>query len=75
MPLFGSRIIDRPRQPQLLGNGSRTHVKVLHHNPLEPQSAQLAGAVGLDEDAQGLGDANGIGQLDEAALREACVYE
>jgi len=55
---------------ELLDNDTRPHVEVLADNLHQLIRIHFAGTVGLDEDGQGLGDTDGVGELDEAAARQ-----
>ena len=52
---------------------TRTKVEVVADDLHELLVGPLAGAVGVDEDGEGLSNTNGVRQLDEAAAGEAGV--
>merc|ERR1719263_1143972 len=59
-----------------LGDGTGAGVELDLHDAGDVLSGQVAllGAVGLDEEGQWLGHADGVGQLDEGALGEAALH-
>src|SRR5690606_41095598 len=60
--------VDRPVKAEVLANAARRQVHHLHEHALEPRLLDLAGAVQVDIERERLGDADGIGELDGAAL-------
>src|SRR4051812_12700400 len=55
---------------QMLADTTWLQVHQLRQDQLQPGLIDLAGAVGIDIDAQRLGHADGISQLDGAATRQ-----
>jgi len=75
MAILSRPIINRIREIQLLDNDTRSQVKVLVNNLDEFLRRLVRGAVGLDEDGEGLCDANGVRELDEGAAGKAGLDE
>lgn len=73
MAVLGSLEVDGFGKVQLLDNDTRTEVKVVTDDLDELVRALLGGTVGLNEDGQGLGDTNGVGELDKGTASELGV--
>lgn len=63
--------VDGLLEVELLDNDSGTEVPVVADNVDELEVRLLAGAVGVDKDGEGLGDTDGVRELDEGTLGEA----
>ena len=61
-------LIDRAAQVQRLDDRGGAQIKALPHQGGKLRIRQLAGAVRLDQDGDGVGHADGVSQLDLAAL-------
>ena len=59
--------VDRLLQVELLHDDARPEIPVLADDLDELEVRPLACAVCVDEDRQGLGDTDGVGELDERA--------
>jgi hypothetical protein len=73
--VLGSLEVDGLCKVQLLDNDTRTEVKVVPDDLDELVGALVGGTVGLDEDGEGLGDTNGVGELDKGTASELSVDE
>jgi len=73
--VLGRLEIDGLGQIKFLDNDTRTHVEVVADDLDQLIRGLVAGAVGLDEEGQGLGNTNGVRQLDKAAASEAGLDE
>lgn len=71
MAVLGRLQVDRPGQVELLDDDTGAHVEVVADDLDELVRGLGGGAVGVDKDGQGLGDTNGVGQLDQGAAGEA----
>lgn len=65
MTVLGSLEVDGLGQVELLDNDTRTQVKVVADDLDQLVRGLLRGAVGVDVDRQGLGDTNGVRQLNQ----------
>ena len=65
-------LIDGPAQIQPLDDGGRAQVEAAAHQLGELPVGELAGAIGLCQHGDGLGHADGVGQLDLALPGQAC---
>ena len=59
--------VDRLGKVELLDNHTGSQVEVGIDNLDKLVRALIRGAVGVDEDGKGFGNANGVGELDESA--------
>ena len=75
MPILSGLAVNRLREIQLLDNDAGPKVKVLVNDVHQLVAGLVAGAIGLNEDAEGLGDTDGIGKLHERAAGEAAVND
>ena len=75
VPVLRRLVVDRLRQVQLLDDDARPHVEVLPDDGDQLVGALVARAVRLDEQGQRLGDADGVGELDERAAGQSGVDE
>lgn len=64
--VLGSLEVDGLGKVKLLDNDTGTHVEVVADNLDEVGRGLLGGAVGVDEDGEGLGNTNGVRQLHQA---------
>lgn len=71
MAVLGGLEVDWLGQVQLLDDDTRSHVEVSLDDVDELFAGLVGGAVGLDEQREGLRDTDGIGQLHE---RTACEF-
>src|SRR5690606_20359327 len=70
----GGLAVDRFVEPEVRADragGQATELVDSHDRPLYPVVPDAAGAVGVDVERQRFGHADGIGELDRAALGEA----
>lgn len=75
MAVLGSLAVDGVDEVELLDNDTGTHVEVGVDDVDELLGALLGGTVSLNEDGEGLGDTNGVGELDESTTGELGVDE
>lgn len=73
--VLGGLAVDGLGEVELLDNDTGTHVEVGVDDVDELLGALVGGAVGLDEDGEGLGDTNGVGELDKRTAGELGVNE
>ena len=71
--VLGGLKVDGAVEAELADDDTGTEVEVVADDLNELLIGPLAGAVGVDEDGEGLGNANGVRELDEAAASEAGV--
>ena len=71
----GRLVVDGVGQVQLLDDDTGTHVKVVLDDLDKLVRGLVGGAVGLDEEGEGLGDTDGVGKLDECAAGQLGVDE
>lgn len=71
MAVLGRLQVDGPCQVELLDDDTGAHVEVLADDLDELVRGLGGGAVGVDEDGQGLSDTNGVGQLDQGTAGKA----
>ena len=71
MAAAGGLAVDRPAQVEVLDDARRGQREVLADQLGDLRVGDLAGAVGVDVDADRLGDADGVGELHLAALGQA----
>lgn len=69
--VLGRLQVDGPCQVELLDDDTGAHVEVLADDLDELVRGLGGGAVGVDEDGQGLSDTNGVGQLDQGTAGKA----
>lgn len=69
--VLGRLEVDGLGQVKLLDNDTRPHVKVLLDNLHKLVAALLRSAVGLNKDGEGLGNTNGVRQLNQSAAGQA----
>lgn len=69
--VLGRLAVDGLDEVELLDNDTGAHVEVVADNLDELVRGLVGSAVGLDEDGEGLGDTDGVGELDEGAAGEA----
>lgn len=75
MAILGGLAVDGVDEVKLLDDDTGTHVEVGVDDVDKLLGALLGGAVGLNEDGEGLGDTNGVGELDESTTGELGVDE
>ena len=68
MAVGGRLAVDRAAQIEPADDGRRAEVKAVAHELRELLVGHLAGAVGLDEDGDRMGHADGVGQLQLAGV-------
>ena len=73
--VLGSLAVDGVGEVKLLDDDTGAHVKILLDNLDELLASLVARAIGLDEQAQRLSNANGVGELDESTASELGVDE
>ena len=73
--VLGGLAVDGVDQVELLDNDTGAHVEVGLDDLDELLGALVGGAVGLDEDGEGLSDTNGVGELDKGTTGELGVDE
>lgn len=73
--ILGGLEVDWLGQVELLDDHSRAEVEVGADDLLEVVGGLLRGSVRVDEDGEGLGDTDGVRQLDEAAAGQLGVDE
>lgn len=71
--VLGGLQVDRAVQAELADNDTRSQVKVLADDLDELIRGLGGGAVGLDEDGEGLGDTNSVRELDKGSTGKAGV--
>lgn len=71
--VLGSLEVDGAVQVELADNDTRSHVEVVTDDLDELLRGLLGGTVGVNVDREGLGDTNGVGQLDKGAAGKAGV--
>lgn len=69
--VLGRLEVDGPGKVELLDDDTGAHVEVLADDLDELVRGLGGGAVGVDEDGQGLGDTDGVGQLDQRTAGKA----
>lgn len=69
--VLGRLQVNGTGQVELLDDDTRAHVEVLADDRDELIRGLGGGAVGVDEDGQGLSDTDGVGQLDQGAAGKA----
>jgi hypothetical protein len=67
--------VDRVDEVEFLDDHTGAEVEVLVDDLDELAGRLVGGAVGLDEHGEGLGDTDGVGELDECAAGELGVHE
>lgn len=70
MTVLGSLAVDGLDEVELLDDDTRTKVEVVADDLDKLFGALVRGAVGLDEDGEGLGNTNGVGELDKGTTAE-----
>ena len=75
MTVLGGSAVDGVSEVELLDDYTGPEVEVVMDDLDKFGTGFVAGSVGLDEERQWLGDANGVGQLDQSATSEAGVDE
>ena len=73
MPIARRLVVDRLHEVQLLDDDTGSHVEVVADDLDELLARLVARAVGLDEQGEGLGHTDGVGELDEGATGELGV--
>jgi len=73
--VLGRLVVDGLDEVELLDNDTRSQVEVLEDDLDELVGGLVGGAVGLNEDGEGLGDTDGVGELDESTAGEAGLEE
>lgn len=73
--VLGSLAVDGVDEVELLDDDTRAHVEVGVDDINELLGALVRGAVGLDEDGEGLGNTNGVGELDKGTASKLGVNE
>ena len=73
--VLGSLAVDGVGEVKLLDNDTGAHVEVGVDDLNKLLGAAVRGAVGLNEDGEGLGNTNGVGELDESTTSELGVDE
>jgi hypothetical protein len=71
--VLGGLEVDGLGKVELLDNDTGAEIKVLADDLDELIRRLLRGTVGLDEDGEGLGDTNGVGELDKGTAGKAGV--
>ncbi len=71
VPVRRRLAVDRAEQIEPLDDAPRGHVDFLHDDLVQLGVGNPAGAEGVDMDGDRLGDADGIGDLDQALVGEA----
>src|SRR6187549_2448885 len=71
MSVGRGRLVDRPYQVEHLDDAVRSQVEVLAYELHEPRVADFPRAEGVDRDRGWFRDADGVGDLDLAALCES----
>lgn len=75
MTVLGGLEVNGAVELEVLDNDTRAEIKVGADN-LDELVRRLGGrAVGVDVDGEGLGDTNGVGELDEGSASETGVDE
>lgn len=69
--VLGGLAVDGVDEVKLLDNDTGAEVKVLVDDGDKLVRGLVRGAVGLDEDGGGLGDTDGVGELDKSSAGEA----
>ena len=71
--VLGGLLVDGSEKVELLDNVAGAEVEVLLHDGDEVLISEtlFSGAVGLDVDGEGVGEADGVGDLDEDSVSEA----
>jgi len=75
MSVLGSLVVNRVGQVEVPRNSCRLEIEILAYNLLQLVCGKLAGPEGIDKNAQGLRDANGVRQLDEDPVRKPVVHK
>jgi hypothetical protein len=73
--VLGCLAVDGVGEVEFLDDDTGAEVKVLEDDLNELVGGLIGGAVGLDEDGEGFGDTDGIGELDECAAGKLGVDE
>ena len=73
--VLGGLAVDGVDKVELLDNDTGAHVEVGVDDLNKLLGAAVRGAVGLNEDGEGLGDTNGVGELDESTASKLGVDE
>jgi hypothetical protein len=73
--VLGCLEVDGVGQVELLDNDTGAEVEVVEDDLDKLFRGLVRGAVGLDEEGEGLGDTDGVGELDEGAAGELGVHE
>ena len=71
--VLGSTVVDGVGEVELLDNDTGTEVEVLADDLDKLLRVLVGGTVVLNEERKGLGDTNGVGELDEAAAGETSL--
>lgn len=70
MTVLGRLVVDRVGQVKLLDDDTGPHIKVVANDFDKLIAGLVASSVGLNEQAEGLGDTDGVGKLDQATAGE-----
>ena len=73
--MYSVDVIRESKRVRRRTNDTRTEVEVLADDLNELLIRELASAVGIDVDREGLGDTDGVRKLNERAAREASRNE
>ena len=73
--VLGGPAVDGVGQVEFLDDDTRSEIEVVADDLDELVGGLVRGAVGLNEDGEGLGDTNGVGELDEGTASELGVDE
>lgn len=73
--VLGSAVVDGVGEVKLLDNDTGTEVEVLADDLNELLGGLLGGTVVLNEEGEGLGNTNGVRELDEGTTGEASLDE
>ena len=75
VPILGGLEVDGMIKVEFLHYNTRLHVEVVADHLDEFIRGLLGGTIGINVDGQGLGNTNGIGELDESTTAEAGSHE
>lgn len=75
MTVLGGLVVDGAVKVELTDNDTRAQVEVLVDDLDELVGGPVGSAVGVDVDGEGLGDTNGVGELDKNTTGESGVDE
>lgn len=73
--VLGGAVVDGVGKVELLNDDTGPHVEVVADDLDELIRGLVRGAVGLNEEGEGLGDTNGVRELDEGTAGEAGLEE